>query len=75
MLLPARIAEGVRQGSITLAYRRWEQSRVRVGGTQLTSAGIVRFDEVEEVTDLSTITDAHARAAGPGATSGPRAPG
>ena len=64
MLLPARIAEGVRQGSITLAYRRWEQPRVRVGGTQLTSVGIVGFDEVEEVTDLTTITDADARAAG-----------
>ena len=68
MLLPARIAEGVRQGSITLAYRRWEQPRVRVGCTQLTSVGIVRFDEVEEVTELATITDADARAAGfPGA--------
>ena len=64
MLLPARIAEGVRQGSITLAYRRWEQSRVRVGGTQLTPAGIVRFEAVEEVTDLATITDADAQAAG-----------
>ncbi|HSK34542.1 MAG TPA: hypothetical protein VK903_13765 [Propionicimonas sp.] len=64
MLLPARIAQGVRQGSITLAYRRWEQPRVRAGGTQLTSAGIVRFDEVEEVTELVTITDADARAAG-----------
>ncbi len=64
MLLPARIAQGVRQGSITLAYRRWEQPRVRVGGTQLTSAGIVRFDEVEEITDVAAITDAEARAAG-----------
>ncbi len=64
MLLPARIAQGVRQGSITLAYRRWEQPRVRVGGTQLTSAGIVQFDEVEEVTDLTTITEADAQAAG-----------
>ncbi|HEY3545307.1 MAG TPA: hypothetical protein VGK17_04355 [Propionicimonas sp.] len=64
MLLPARIAEGVRQGSIALAYRRWEQPRVRVGGTQLTSVGIVRFDEVEEVTELAAITDADARAAG-----------
>ncbi len=64
MLLPARIAQGVRQGSITLAYRRWEQPRVRVGGTQLTSVGIVRFDEVEEITELATITDADARAAG-----------
>jgi hypothetical protein len=64
MLLPARIAQGVRQGSITLAYRRWEQPRVRVGGTQLTSVGIVRFDEVEEVTELATITHADAQAAG-----------
>ena len=64
MLLPARIAQGVRQGSITLAYRRWEQPRVRSGGTQLTAAGIVRFDQVEEVTDLATITDADAEAAG-----------
>ncbi len=64
MLLPARIAEGVRQGSITLAYRRWEQPRVRAGGTQLTSVGIVRFDEVEEVTEPATITEADARAAG-----------
>jgi hypothetical protein len=64
MLLPARIAQGVRQGSVTLAYRRWEQPRVRVGGTQLTSVGIVRFDEVEEVTELAGITDADARAAG-----------
>jgi len=64
MLLPARVAQGVRQGSITLAYRRWEQPRVRVGGTQLTSAGIVRFDHVEEVTELAAITDEDARAAG-----------
>jgi hypothetical protein len=64
MLLPARIAQGVRQGLITLAYRRWEQPRVRVGGTQLTSAGIVRFDEVEEITEPAAITDADARAAG-----------
>ena len=64
MLLPARIAQGVRQGSISLAYRRWEQPRVRVGGTQLTAAGIVRFAEVEEITDLTTITDADAEAAG-----------
>jgi hypothetical protein len=64
MLLPARIAQGVRQGSITLAYRRWEQPRVRAGGTQLTSAGIVRFDEVQELTDLATITDADALSAG-----------
>ncbi len=64
MLLPARIAEGVRNGTITLAFRRWEQPRVKVGGTQLTGAGIVRFDRVTEVPDLGRLTDADAIAAG-----------
>ncbi len=64
MLLPARIAAGVRDGTITLAFRRWEQPRVRVGGTQLTSAGIVGFDAVEEVFGAERLTDADARAAG-----------
>lgn len=64
MLLPARIAQGVRDGSVTLAFRRWEQPRVKTGGTQLTSAGIVRFDAVEEVLDPIGLTDDDARAAG-----------
>lgn len=64
MLLPNRIAQGVRDGSITLAFRRWEQPRVRVGGTQLTSAGIVRFDAVDEVLDPADLTEDDASAAG-----------
>lgn len=64
MLLPNRIAQGVRDGTITLAFRRWEQPRVKVGGTQLTSAGIVRFDGVEEVNEASELTEDDARAAG-----------
>lgn len=64
MLLPNRIAEGVRDGTITLAFRRWERPRVKVGGTQLTSAGIVRFDAVEEVFGPEELTEDDARAAG-----------
>lgn len=64
MLLPARVAEGVRRGTITLAFRRWEQPRVKAGGTQLTSAGVVRFDAVSEVLDQLVVTEADARAAG-----------
>jgi hypothetical protein len=64
MLLPARIAQGVRDGSITLAFRRWEAPRVRVGGTQLTSAGIVRFDGVTEVLHPDELTGQDALAAG-----------
>jgi hypothetical protein len=64
MLLPNRIAQGVRDGTITLAFRRWEQPRVKPGGTQLTSAGIVRFDAVEEVGDPADLTEDDARSAG-----------
>jgi hypothetical protein len=64
MLLPNRIAQGVRDGTITLAFRRWEQPRVKAGGTQLTSAGIVRFDAVDEVPDPADLTEADARSAG-----------
>lgn len=64
MLLPMRVAQGVREGRITLAFRRWEQPRVVAGRTQLTAAGIVGFDEVTEVLDLDAITDAEAVAAG-----------
>ena len=64
MLLPQRIAHGVRDGTITVAFRRWEQPRVRAGGTQLTAAGIVRFDAIDEVPGLDALTTADALAAG-----------
>jgi hypothetical protein len=64
MLLPQRIAQGVRDGTIVCAFRRWEQPRVKVGGTQLTAAGVVRFDAVEEIAEVAHLTDADARAAG-----------
>jgi hypothetical protein len=64
MLHPNRNAHGVRDGTITLAFRRWEAPRVKVGGTQLTSAGIVRFEGVDEVLEASELTEDDARAAG-----------
>lgn len=64
MLLPKPIAEGVRDGTVTLAFRRWAAPRVRVGGTQLTAAGMIRFDSCDEVDDIDGLTDADAVAAG-----------
>lgn len=64
MLLPVRVARGVREGTITLAFRVWEAPRVRVGGRQLTAAGIIEFVSVDEVDDPATITDGEAVAAG-----------
>jgi len=63
MLLPAAVARGVADGSVTLAFRRWAQPRVRVGSTFRTSAGVLRVDAVTAV-DPATITDEDARASG-----------
>ena len=46
MLLPAAVARGVADGSVTLAFRRWAEPRVRVGSTFRTSAGVLRVDAV-----------------------------
>ena len=46
MLISRATAEGIADGSVTLAFRRWDRPRVRPGGTQRTGAGVVRFDSV-----------------------------
>ena len=50
MLLSPVIAAGIRDGSVTAVFRRWDAPRARPGGTQRTAAGVVRFDSVEPVT-------------------------
>ncbi|KXO93215.1 Uncharacterised protein (plasmid) [Tsukamurella tyrosinosolvens] len=64
MLIPKAVAEGVRDGRITTQYRRWDTPRVKVGGTQLTPAGLLRFTRVTRVPDVERISDRAARAAG-----------
>ncbi len=58
------IADGIREGRITCQFRRWEEPRVKVGSTQVTSAGLVRFTRVVRVNDVERISDRSARAAG-----------
>jgi hypothetical protein len=50
-------------GSVTLAFRRWDRPRVRPGGTQRTTAGVVEVVDVAEV-DGADITEDDAAAAG-----------
>lgn len=64
MLISKPIAEAIRAGTVTTQYRRWDVPRVKVGATQLTPAGVVRFTRVARVNDLSRLTDRAARAAG-----------
>jgi hypothetical protein len=63
VLLPPKIAAGVADGTVTLAFRRWDAPRVKVGSRFLTSAGLVEVTSVEQVADDS-ITPADAESAG-----------
>ncbi|AZG47468.1 hypothetical protein [Gordonia insulae] len=63
MLLPAKTARGVADGSIDLAFRRWKIPRVKVGSTFVSSAGVVEIVSVEQIA-AADITDDDARRAG-----------
>lgn len=63
MLIPAPILCGIADGTVTLAFRRWEAPRVRPGGRQRTAIGVIAFDEVEPVA-RSRLTATEARQAG-----------
>src|SRR6476619_3871905 len=57
------VAEGIRDGTVTAVFRRWDAPRARVGGTQRTAAGVIRFTSVERVDDAA-LTEDDARGAG-----------
>ena len=63
MLLPPKVAQGVADGSVTLAFRRWREQDVRPGATFRSSAGVIRVGDVT-VVDPDAITDAEAVLAG-----------
>jgi hypothetical protein len=61
MLFKRSQLDGIADGSIDLTFRRWDAPRVRAGSEQRTAIGVVAFDSVERVDDVS---DADARRAG-----------
>jgi hypothetical protein len=63
VLIPLATLRAVRDGSVTVAFRRWTQPRVRVGTKLRTAVGLVEIVSVDEV-DPGSITDADARASG-----------
>jgi hypothetical protein len=63
MLIPVRTLEAIATGEVDLAFRRWARPMVKVGGSQRTAIGVVRFDAVDAV-ELDAVTDADARRAG-----------
>lgn len=63
MLLPPKVAAGVADGSITLAFRRWREQDVKPGARFKTSGLVVEVRAVE-VVDPAAITDEEAVLAG-----------
>ncbi|MGH2384181.1 MAG: hypothetical protein ACRDGB_03890 [Candidatus Limnocylindria bacterium] len=63
MLFPPAILRGIGDGTVTLAFRRWQLPRVRPGGRQRTAAGVIAFDAVEAV-ERAELSQGEARAAG-----------
>ena len=63
MLFKRRFLDGLADGTIDLAFRRWAAPRVRAGSRLRTAVGVLAVDSVEEVV-VSEITDEDARHAG-----------
>ncbi len=57
MLLPVRLSDGIRDGSVTVAYRSWKRPTVRAGGTLQSHAGLLAIDAVDPI-DVARIDDA-----------------
>lgn len=63
MVFKERFWAGLRDGSLTVAYRRWTRPSVRAGGTLQSPGGLLAIDSVETV-GPDQIDEAGARAAG-----------
>jgi hypothetical protein len=63
MLFPPATLQAIADGTVTLAFRRWDRPRVKAGGRQRTPVGVIAFESVEAI-DRREITDADAVAAG-----------
>jgi hypothetical protein len=63
MIFRQRFLDGIRDGTVTVAFRRWRRPSVRAGGTLLTAAGQLQIVSVDEV-PMTRISDADARRAG-----------
>ena len=63
MLFRQKFLDGIRDGTVTLAFRRWRRPSVRAGGTLLTPVGQLDIASVDEVA-ITRISEADARRAG-----------
>jgi hypothetical protein len=63
VLFPSPVWPGLRDGTVTVAFRRWKRPTVKAGGTLQSPAGLLAIDEVA-VVEPEAVSDDDARAAG-----------
>ena len=63
MLLRKNVLDGIEDGTIDLAFRRWVRPTVKTEGSLRTAAGVLEIKKVERV-DIASITPDDARRAG-----------
>ena len=63
MLIRRPVLDAIREGRVTLQFRRWKRPTVKAGGRLTTAVGVLSIHTVE-VVDLAAITTRDARAAG-----------
>ena len=63
MLFKRPVLDGIADGTISLAFRRWARPRVRVGTRLRTAVGVLGIDAVDEIV-VADITAKDARRAG-----------
>ena len=63
MLLKRETLEGIAEGRVTLAFRRWKRPTVRAGGELRTAIGVLAVDAVDSIQEAD-ITDRDAGLAG-----------
>lgn len=63
MLIKDEILERIKNGEITLLFRRWSRPGAKAGGTQMTQGGVIGIDSVD-VVEPNDITEMEAREAG-----------
>ena len=63
MLIAPATAHGIADGSVTLAFRRWDAPRMRPGSTQRTVAGVIEVTTLD-VVDPERLTEEDAVRAG-----------
>src|SRR5215467_9991809 len=63
MLFKRSVLDGLADGSVDLAFRRWAAPRVRAGSRLRTAVGVLSVDRIDEVA-VADISNGDARRAG-----------